>query len=71
LRNIEVPKLNLFEQRAIAKRLDELAERTRRLATTCRRKIELLVSLKQSILQKAFSGELTLLPSQAIEEVAE
>jgi type I restriction enzyme, S subunit len=33
LRNIEVPKLNFLEQQAVTRKLDDLAERTRRLAT--------------------------------------
>jgi type I restriction enzyme, S subunit len=70
LRNIEVPKLSLLGQRACATKLDDLADCRRRLAVTYRRKIESLVLLKQSILQKAFSGELTL-PPRAVKEAAE
>ena len=71
LRNIEVPKLSLLEQQARATKLDDLVDRTRRLAATYRRKIESLASLKQSILRKAFSGELASPPSQAVKEAAE
>ena len=39
--------------------LDALAEKTRRLESNYEQKLEALNELKQSLLQKAFSGELT------------
>lgn len=54
-----IPTFNLTEQQAIVKKLDELAAETQRLETIYRQKIAALKELKQSILQKAFTGELT------------
>jgi type I restriction enzyme S subunit len=54
-----IPTFNLTEQQAIVKKLDELAAETQRLETIYRQKITALKELKQSILQKAFTGELT------------
>ena len=47
------------EQEDIVDRLNSLAEETKRLETVYRQKLTTLAELKQSILQKAFSGELT------------
>lgn len=49
----------LEEQRIIVQGLDLLSEETQRLESIYRRKLEALKELKQSILQKAFTGELT------------
>ena len=59
------------EQLTFVAVLDELLEKTRELRSAYRRKLEYLGDLKRSILQKAFSGELTSPPSQAIKEAAE
>ena len=48
-----------IEQKAIVAKIDELAVETQRLETIYRQKIAALKELKQSILQKAFTGELT------------
>lgn len=71
LRNIEVPKVSLLEQQMVARKLDDLAERTRRLAAIYKQKIQSLGLLREVMLQKAFSGELTALPSRAMDEAAE
>jgi type I restriction enzyme S subunit len=42
-----------------------------RLEDLYRTRLEFISDLKQSVLQKAFSGELTSPPSQAIKEAAE
>lgn len=47
------------EQKAIVANIDELAIETQRLETIYRQKLAALNELKQSILQKAFTGELT------------
>jgi len=47
------------EQQKIANNLDDLFAETQRLETIYRQKIAALNELKQSILQKAFTGELT------------
>ncbi|AFY54956.1 restriction endonuclease S subunit [Rivularia sp. PCC 7116] len=54
---ILLPKL--AEQKVIVQKLASLAAETQRLETTYRQKLAALNELKQSILQKAFTGELT------------
>ncbi len=61
----------LGEQRLIVQRLNEIAARSRELEELYNKKLVAISVLKQSILQKAFSGELTSPPSQAIQEAAE
>ena len=53
------PFAPLPEQRRIVAMLDTLAEKTRRLESNYQQKLQALNELKQSLLQKAFSGELT------------
>ncbi|QSJ14741.1 restriction endonuclease subunit S [Nostoc sp. UHCC 0702] len=50
---------SLSEQINIAQKIDEIATKTQRLEAIYRQKIAALNELKQSILQKAFTGELT------------
>ena len=50
---------SLSEQINIAQKIDEIASETQRLEAIYRQKIAALNELKQSILQKAFTGELT------------
>lgn len=59
------------EVKAYVSKFDELANQTGSLEKTYIQKLEQIGKLKQSILQKAFSGELTSPPSQAIKEAAE
>ena len=47
------------EQKIIATKLDDFSGETQRLETIYRKKIAALNELKQSILQKAFTGQLT------------
>lgn len=47
------------EQRKIVEKLDELTEQTHRVEFVYQQKLTALSELKQSLLQKAFSGELT------------
>ena len=50
---------SLSEQINIAQKIDEIASETQRLEAIYRQKLAALKELKQSILQKAFTGELT------------
>lgn len=59
------------EQAKIVTRIDAMEAEAARLEVSYQQKIDYLADLKQSILQKAFSGELTAPPSQAIREAAE
>ena len=61
----------LDEQRRIAKKLNSLRGEVTRLEAIYNERLARVSDLKQSILQKAFSGELTSPPSQAIKEAAE
>jgi type I restriction enzyme, S subunit len=58
-------------QNELAAKLDTVGEKVRRLESAYDAKLQFISDLKQSILQKAFSGELTSPPSQAIREAAE
>ncbi|CAN5247434.1 hypothetical protein BH23BAC1_BH23BAC1_50350 [soil metagenome] len=51
--------ISIHEQEIIVQKLDTLSERTKYLEYTYHKKIESLDELKKSLLQKAFSGELT------------
>jgi type I restriction enzyme S subunit len=59
------------EQDKVARQLDDLLDETTRLGEKYELRLSQISELKQSILQKAFSGELTSPPSQAIKEAAE
>jgi len=58
IQNLDVPFINIKEQQKIVAQLDELQEQTKRLEQIYEQKIKDLDELKQSILQKAFNGEL-------------
>ena len=57
--NERFPFPNLEQQKLLVSRLNKLSSETRHLEAIYRRKIAALNALKQSILQKAFTGELT------------
>jgi type I restriction enzyme, S subunit len=59
LRQFSVPKIPIEEQETIVAELDILLAQTKRLEAIYRQKLAALNELKQSILQKAFTGELT------------
>lgn len=59
------------EQKSIAAALNDLSSEVEKLYALYRKKMLDLTILKQAILHKAFSGELTSPPSQAIQEAAE
>lgn len=71
VQDILVPLPSLTEQDLTMTRLDKLTEMTDRLSELTQQKLHSIWGLKRSILQKAFSGELTSPPSQAIKEAAE
>ena len=64
--SVYLPKV--AEQKRISAKLDEIRTQTQRLETIYQQKLDALAELKQSILQKAFSGELTALPERELEE---
>jgi type I restriction enzyme S subunit len=59
LRRFSVPKIPKEEQEIIVAKLDIISEQISSLETIYRQKLAALKELKQSILQKAFTGELT------------
>jgi len=59
LKQVCVPLPNRSKQNSVVVHLDQVFEQSRQLAEIYKQKIESLVELKQSLLQKAFSGELT------------
>jgi type I restriction enzyme S subunit len=58
LRNFEIPLPPLPEQKRIVKELDTLSEKVRQLQEIYTKQIANCAELKQSLLQKAFEGEL-------------
>lgn len=59
---------DIAEQRQFAAKFDDLFAETNRLETIYQQKLAALAELKQTLLQKAFAGELTTLPEKALEE---
>jgi type I restriction enzyme S subunit len=59
LRGFRVPRVARSEQDAAVKRLDAISDLLHRLDAVCKRRSTALAELKQSILHKAFAGELT------------
>jgi len=58
LRNFPIKIPDLKKQKAVAKKISELSEKTKKLEEIYQKKLEDLEELKKSILNKAFSGEL-------------
>jgi type I restriction enzyme S subunit len=58
-RSLEIPVPELIEQDRIVAHANTLLENTQHLKAIYRQKLNALTELKQSILQKAFAGELT------------
>ena len=58
-KQVQFPYPSLPEQRAIVQELDDLSENVKRLEAIFQCKHSTLANLKQSILHKAFTGELT------------
>ena len=59
LNSIKVPFPPFDKQRVVVEKLDEIASGKRQLSDIHRQKLNALSGLRQSLLQKAFSGELT------------
>ncbi len=70
LRSILVPKIPLSEQKKAVAELDEISATTQCLKAIYQQKLTALTELKQSLLQKAFSGELMVELETAIKEEA-
>lgn len=58
-KNLKFPLPPISEQRGIAADLDQLSANAESLQSAYKRKMTLLTDLKQSLLKKAFAGELT------------
>lgn len=59
LSDLVIAMPSLDEQNRITNKIDDLRTETQQLETIYRQKLAALKELKQSILQKAFTGELT------------
>ena len=58
----------IAEQKEVAKTLEEILSETQRLESVYQHKLTTLAELKQSILHKAFSGELIAQPERVLQE---
>ena len=67
----DIPAVPRCGQRRITDHLRELSTETQRLEAVCRQRLDLLSKLKQSVLRKAFAGELTARPEKPLQEAAE
>ena len=65
IENIKFVKPSLTEQKKITAHLDKLSEKTQSLIGMYQTKLTALAELKQSLLHKAFTGELTAHPNAA------
>ena len=61
----------LREQEQLVSNLDQLSSQVQQFEQTFRQKLAALAELKQSILHKAFAGELTAHPEKVLPEAAE
>jgi type I restriction enzyme S subunit len=59
LRTFKIPLVSVCNQEKSVEILDDLSLRTQQLSSIYRQKLTALTELKQSLIQKAFSGELT------------
>jgi type I restriction enzyme S subunit len=59
MREFKVPLPPLAEQNTIVRKLDSLSKETQHLESICQQKLATLDALKKSLLDQAFSGELT------------
>ncbi len=67
-RNLSIPVPSFEKQMTLVAEIEELHEQTQRLESIYQQKLAALAELKQSILQKAFAGELTAEPDKALAE---
>lgn len=58
IQNLDLPFIEVYKQGQIVEKLDKLQEQTQKLEKIYEQKIKDIDELKQSILQKAFNGEL-------------
>lgn len=65
LRNLPIPRLSIAEQEAVVVRVHRIMREQSNLIRNYQRKLTLLAELKQSLLGRAFSGELTREPIAA------
>ncbi|AMW28955.1 restriction endonuclease subunit S [Arthrospira platensis] len=68
IKNLQIALPDIEKQQKLVLVLNELESETQRLESIYQRKLEALKELKQSILQKAFTGELT---GDTVKEVAD
>ncbi|MFT4277448.1 MAG: restriction endonuclease subunit S [Rhodopseudomonas sp.] len=71
LQNLRIVLPPVSEQKLLGIRFGRIAEETRRVAEAYKMKLASLDALRKSVLNKAFSGELTAPPLSAIKEAAE
>ena len=69
LRSLEVPKLDYETQRTMVPLLERVDSDARRIHSVYTDKLAVIDELKQSILKKAFSGELTNKPDKVLNEL--
>jgi type I restriction enzyme S subunit len=67
--SVKLPSIE--EQATLAAKLDRISAEANRLEAFYEQRLADIAELKQSVLQRAFPGELTSPPSQAIREAAE
>jgi len=70
LKNLSVPFPPISEQQQLVRKIDTLSIETQHLETIYQQKLKALTELKQSILHKAFAGELTTVPEKEIQEAS-
>jgi type I restriction enzyme S subunit len=68
---VPIPVVALPEQRRVIGRLADLESEVHRLGSLYKERLSQIEELKQSILHKAFCGNLTSPPSQVLKEAAE
>jgi type I restriction enzyme S subunit len=71
LGDVPIPVVALPEQRRVIGRLADLESEVHRLGSLYKERLSQIEELKQSILHKAFCGNLTSPPSQVLKEAAE
>jgi type I restriction enzyme S subunit len=71
LNSIPIPIPKMAEQRTLLAKMDDLRLQIESLKAKYSARLEQISELRQALLQKAFSGELTSPQSQAIKEAAE
>ena len=70
LKSYPMPALSIDEQQSLVEIFEEFSSETQRLEVIYQQKLTALAELKQSLLQKAFSGELTANVAEASVEEA-